>query len=468
MTPEMDSLLWRERVQLTTLGALAAALLLPHFVQVFLKYNMLDVGGVVLIVLLAFAWHRVLRVLPTSPPTDATVRHCWRVMAAVASVTLLSVLSFLFRRWYLFDVLGFAFAALCYLVVVVRREARRWQDLLGNLALASCTAVLTLTATTVAILEQWVLQWHSRNYAEAYASYQADWSEMLTYFEGLFGLLIPALCGLFAIVLLRVARQRALPVMLVLGTVVAVLGFHQIQGPAWHHYYLIMPLLGGLTAAGTILLSRQIGPKSTLLILFAGGWFLGLAPRQSNQPFANIQPHYVDLWPYHDPDADQLARLARWLDTALGPEERYCVLASGLAVNFSKLVNAWQVDPSLIDGKAAVWRQQLPEVDSRDGPPTDTLEHCSVMIVATPAQTHLHPSEQQSFLILANELLNADGVGAAYDRLDNTYPLPSGATLLVFRKRRPIGDEAIRDLRRRFYDGKGASAARYEARFGAP
>ncbi len=468
MTPGMDSLPWRERIQLTTLGAVAVVLLLPHFLQVFLKYNMLDVGGVALIVLLAFAWRRMLWVLPAPPPTDDTVRHNWSVMAAAASVTALSVLSFVFRRWYLFDVVGFAFGALCYLVVVVPRQARRWQDLLGNLALASCAAVMTLTATAVAILEQWVLQWHSRNYEEAYASYQADWSEMLAYLQGLFGLLLPALCGLFAIVLLLVGRQRALPVMLVLGTVVAVLGFHQIQGPAWHHFYLIMPLLGGLTAAGTILLSRRIGLKSTLLILFAGGWFLGLAPRHSNQPLAALQPRYVDLWPYRDPDADELARLAHWLDAALGPEERYCVLASGLAVNFSKLVNAWQVDSSLIDGKAAIWRQQVPEVDSRDGPPTDALEHCSLMIVATPPQTHLHPSEQQSFLILANELLNADEVGAAYDRLDNTYRLPSGITLVVFRKRRPIGDEAIRDLRRRFYDSKGASAARYEARFGAP
>jgi hypothetical protein len=137
------------------------------------------------------------------------------------------------------------------------------------------------------------------------------------------------------------------------------------------------------------------------------------------------------------------------------------------------LANAWQVDPSLIDGKAAVrawqdWRQPVPEVDSHDGPATNALEVCSIMIVATPAQTHLRPSEQQSVLILANEMLNADGVGAAYDRLDDTYRLPSGTTLFVFRKRRPIGDEAIRDLRRRFYDSKGASATQYEARFGPP
>jgi hypothetical protein len=468
MTPRMDSLSSRERIQLTTLGAVAAVLLLPHFLQVFLKYNMLDVGGVALIVLLTFAWRRMLWVLPGSPPTDDSVRHHWRVMAAAASVTALSVLSFVFRRWYLFDVVGFAFGALCYLVVAMPRQARCWQGLLGNIALASCAAVLTLTATTVVILEQWVLQWRNRNYEEAYASYQAYWSEMLAYLQGLFGLLLPALCGLLAIVLLLAGRQRMLPVMLVLGTIVAVVGFHQVQGPAWHHFYLIMPLLGGLTAAGTILLSRRIGLKSTLLILLAGGWFLGLAPRHSNQLLAAIQPSYVDLWPYRDPDADELARLAHWLDTALGPEERYCVLASGLAVNFSKLMNAWQVDRSLVDGKAAVWRQQVPEVDSRDGPPTNALEHCSIMIVATPEQTHLHPSEQQSFTILANEMLSADGVGAAYDRLDNRYRLPSGTTLVVFRKRRPIGDEAIRDLRRRIYDSKGTSAARYEARFGPP
>jgi hypothetical protein len=468
MTSRMDSLPWRERMQLTTLGAVAVALLLPHFLQVFLRYNMLDVGGVALIVLLAFAWHRVLSVLPASPPTEDAVRHHRRVMAAAANVTALSVLSFLFRRWYLFDVVGFAIAALCYLVVVVPRQTRCWRDLFGNIALASCAAVLTLTATTVAILEQWVLKWHSRNYAEAYASYQADWSDILAYVQGLFGLLLPALCGLFAIVLLLARRQRALPVMLVLGTAVAVLGFHEIQGPAWHHYYLIMPLLGGLTAAGAIVLSRRIGLKSTLLVLFAGGWFLGLAPRHSNQPLASIQPYYVDLWPYHDPDADELARLAHWLDTALGSEERFCVLASGQEVNLSKLVNAWQVDPSLVDGKSSVWQQNVPEVDSRDGPPTDELEHCSIMIVATPAQIHLHQSEQQSILILANEMLNADGVGAAYDRLDNTYRLPSGSTVVVFRKRHPIGDQAIRDLRRRFYDSKGASAARYEARFGPP
>ena len=181
-----------------------------------------------------------------------------------------------------------------------------------------------------------------------------------------------------------------------------------------------------------------------------------------------LQPSAVDLWPQRDADADELARLGHWLDRELGPQERYCVVASGVAVNSSLVANVWQVDASLIDGKAATRNIELPQVDTRDGPPTDALEHCSLIITATPPQHHLNPSDQQSILLLLDDLLNGRGVGAAYERLDTTFRLPSGVTLEVFRQRHPIGVDALRDLRRRFYDGKGAQASRYEQRFGAP
>ncbi|MBV8455106.1 MAG: hypothetical protein JO122_00645, partial [Acetobacteraceae bacterium] len=41
LTPALGLLDLRERIRLTALGAVAVALLLPHFLQVFLKYNML-------------------------------------------------------------------------------------------------------------------------------------------------------------------------------------------------------------------------------------------------------------------------------------------------------------------------------------------------------------------------------------------------------------------------------------------
>jgi hypothetical protein len=144
------------------------------------------------------------------------------------------------------------------------------------------------------------------------------------------------------------------------------------------------------------------------------------------------------------------------------------VVASSVAINSSLLGNVWQVDASLINGKAATRLMELPQVDSIQGPPTDALEHCSLMIAATPPQTHLNPSDQQSILLLLDDLLDKRGVGAAYERLDIEFRLPSGVTLEIFRQRHPISVDALRDLRQRFYDGKGAKATRYEQRFGTP
>ena len=94
-TPTIDQLPRRKRIGLITLGAFAALLLLPHFLQVVLRYNMLDVGGVALLVALAFAWRRMLETLQAPPSVDIP-RRASRVLAAAANVTALSVLSFLF------------------------------------------------------------------------------------------------------------------------------------------------------------------------------------------------------------------------------------------------------------------------------------------------------------------------------------------------------------------------------------
>ena len=465
LTPAIDQLPRRERLGLIALGAFAALLLLPHFLQVVLRYNMLDVGGVALLVALAFAWRCMLHTLVS--PSGDVARQASRVLATAASVTVLSVLSFLFRRWYLFDVLGFAVAALCCLIAVRPSGGRPWPDMLGDFTIAAAVSLLTAIAIATPVLMQRVLEWRYLDYAELLAPYWGGWPSVIDVFKQEFGLLVPVMCAVFAVVLLVFGRERTLPLMLVLGTLVGIFGFLQLQGPGVQHFYLMMPLLGSLVAGGAILLARKVGAKPAFFILVAAGWFLGAAPRYGG--IANsLQPIAVDLWPQRDADADELARLGHWLESALGAEERYCVVASGVAINSSLLANVWQVDTSLIGGKAAARVIELPQVDTIHGPPTDALEHCSLMITATPPQTILNPSDQQSILLLLDDLLNKRGVGAAYERLDTAFRLPSGVTLEIFRQRHPIGVDAIRDLRRRFYVGKGATESRYEQRFGTP
>ena len=128
--------------------------------------------------------------------------------------------------------------------------------MLGDLTIALAVSLLTAIAVATPVLMQRLLEGHYLNYAEAYAAYWRGWPNLTEVFKQEFGLLVPIMCAVLAVALLVFARDRTLPLMLLLGTLVAVFSFLQIQGPGAHHFYLLMPLFGGLVAAGAILLAR--------------------------------------------------------------------------------------------------------------------------------------------------------------------------------------------------------------------
>jgi hypothetical protein len=477
---------WRERIKLAALGGLAAILLLPHFLQVFLRFVMLDIGGVVLLVLLVIAWGRLLAIMLAPRRADEATGHARRVVAAAVAVSALSMGAFIFRRWYIFDVLGFAAAAAAWLAVEVLRQRPCWRPLLADLGVALATALVTAIALGPTVLGQWVVRWGQRNYAESYAAYWRDWHTVLLAAGQCFGYFVPALCCALALALIVCGRSTGLPPILLGGTALAVVGFHQVQGPSVQHFYLVMPLLGGMAAAGAILAAQWVGALPVLAGLLAVGWFLGLAPRldddqhhepvwpgserpeQNDSVLGAVQPVGIYLWPQRDANAPELARLGHWLDENVGAEAHYCIAASGVSVNTSVLANLWQVDPSLRGGAGASRAVELQQVDTRDGPPDARLRQCQVMIVATPPQTHIRPSDQQSILLLRDAMLDGLGPGRAYTKLDTVFSLPSGITLSVYRQTSPITDDELRAVRRQFYATKGNEAAHYEQRFGAP
>jgi hypothetical protein len=132
------------------------------------------------------------------------------------------------------------------------------------------------------------------------------------------------------------------------------------------------------------------------------------------------------------------------------------------------VANIWQLDGRLAGGVAQTGMRWLQQVDTRDGPADGGIKGCAVMIAASPPQAHLGPTDQQSILLVTQDLLTGTGIGQAYERLDTVFRLPSGVVLSTFRRTRPISDEELADYRRRFYEGKGAQAQRFMERFGAP
>lgn len=467
LDPGLRAAPWKERVALATLGALAAVALLPHFLEVFLHHVMPDIGGVLVLVLLLFAWRRLLRlVLRPDAATDERARAL-DLLAAGALVAMLSLLGYVFRRWYLFGVAGIGGAALLMLLAALARPARPRRAMLRDAGVAAAAALLAALTGGATVLEQWIIQWRHRNYAESYAGYWSGWPDEFAHFQGIFGLLVPLLGTALVLALLARRGEGALPFLLLAGTALSIAGFYQVQGLSAHHAYLWMPLLSGAAAAGAILAARRVGVRPVAAALLVLGALFGWAPRQPGA-LALVEPRWVDLWPHSDADMPGLVRLGHWLSETLAPDERYCVAASSPALNNGSIANVWQADPALIGQAEQTQQIGLNQVDSRDGPPDARLRQCAIMIVATPPQTHMPPAEQRSIMLVAEDLMSGTGIGQAFQRLDAAFHLPDGATLWTFRSIRPITDEELRDIRGRFYAEKGEAAARLQARFGPP
>ena len=455
----------RRQLDLVAVGAVAVLAALPAFPLAFLDSAMLDSGGVVLLAAFALLWARVLKLVCMRQAHDETTRAC-DLFATAAAIAALALLIFTFRRWYIFDVIGYSVAALLYLLAAVWRREGSFRELLRDLALAGASATLFVLVCGEWILAQWIIQADGRHYAESYAAFWLGWPEELCALYRNLGIAIPLLClaGLAGFVFRRGAG--ALPFLLLLGSLFAVAGFLCVQGMSPHHYYIFLPALAASAAAGGILIAHRMGVGIAMIALTALLCGMALAPRVG--ALAWVQPAGATLWPKRIVDAEEFRRLGHWLDGALAPEERYCLAASIWHVNGSVMSNIWQLEPSLKGGAAETREIVLPGVDTRDGPPNKRMQQCAIMFAATPPQTHLRPDDQQAILLVDHDMLTGEGIGRAFERVGEEFHLAEGLTLIAYRRMRLVSDEEVSELRRRFYATKGVRAHRFTERFGAP
>ncbi|MBV8912830.1 MAG: hypothetical protein JOZ05_07320 [Acetobacteraceae bacterium] len=454
------------RMDLIVLGGVAGFALLPIFLQTFLRSAYLDIGGVPVMVLLAFAWDRCVRLLAAPDPAVPAERRALQLISAGVAVALLSILGFVFRRWYVFDVLGFAVAAGFWIFGTLLRSGRTIGARLRDLAVMGSAALLTGLTLGAPILADWAATWQRRQFTEAYAAYWLGWGEELGRAFGAFGLIVPVACVLVLLARMFRGSARAMAFILLFGTAIGLAGFFRVEAMGYQHYYLLMPALSGAAAAACILIATRAGIFVASAFVLLAGLALTVLPRQDNA-LALLLPESVDLSPPSDPNIPELVRLGHWLNDNLGPGDGYCVLASSLRMNGSLVQEAWQADPALAHSRARTGHLWLGEVDTWQGPPAEKIQGCTIMITTTPPVTDLKASDQQSILLPREDLLAGAGIGADYAKTPATFTV-NGLTVETWKRQRPISDAELGDLRHRFFEGKGDEAARYRARFNNP
>jgi len=179
-----------------------------------------------------------------------------------------------------------------------------------------------------------------------------------------------------------------------------------------------------------------------LAVLLAVSPFL---PREQPATISEIPvPNALPAFSYQGPqrsDLMELVALRRFMDNLSAREEKTAaVVSSSFVFNGSTYDNLL---PSLgIPEQEGPKTQMIyvADVDKRDGFSWNALG-ADYLIVANPVQTHLGEGNQQVMALLAHDLLDGTGPGAAFQPLRTKFTLSNGAKIYIYERTRSVTAE---------------------------
>ncbi|MBZ5642796.1 MAG: hypothetical protein LAO19_08565 [Acidobacteriia bacterium] len=438
---------------LALISILSLALLPPLWVPVLQGYA--DVGGLLIIFAVLLLYSRA--------------DFAEQSFTGLASIALLLSLLVLFRRWYAYWVVGF-FAALAVTEALrfagdVERRLK-WKPLARNaIALGLISLLATfLAATPIAS------RMLSTDYRDIYSAYRSNraWAQNLEALEGHFGLLILALAGLGLLYSLREARRRPLVCFLCVQFVVTFALFTRTQNfvvyagtdefGGQHFYWAVATVaaLVALLAQDFFLWARGGIAKAAVLVALlavcAANFSAALLPS------ANVLLNPVEFAlpqvrqnPMVRTDLDQVRAL---LDTLTAitkdSESTIYILASSYRLNSSVVHEACMyLEPAhaALAHKIAATN----DVDKRDGFPIAFLT-ARYVVLTIPYAYHLAPEDQRVIGVLADQLVNGEGIGKSYEKMNFVFRLEDGSSLVLYKKVRALDPLDVKRLSEEFLE----------------
>ena len=403
----------------------------------------LDIGGVAIVI-------AILGIYLSRPVTQLRLSH---VVILIVLFTLLA----LFRRWYCFFIVAFfLLAGLEASIAVVRgwlsdgwRAARVAGRGIWSLGLVGLGLVLTLTT----VATPWVQRVVTTNYADAYTAYKTKeplGERIETVLENCgWGQLIAVGIGLGVLVFYRETRRVGLFVLLLAP--IMLVHFLRTQNMGTHHYYLLLPMYLLIPSLAIV---RLLGSSPHWLRVVVVLGIAGIEGLSMILMFWPVPPIDRTLFapvvsplrfpPLVRDDLPELRQLLRYVDHQVTTENgAVAVISSSPTLNTTTVQQANRsLQESLFDARRVLPTQ---EVDRVNGFPTN-LFRASIVIVATPPQTHLQQEEQQLVLIPADVLLNRKSVGRAFEKLPESFALSSGVRVHIYRRTRTITVEEFDDF----------------------
>lgn len=362
--------------------------------------------------------------------TDESRPQAARGILAGALLTLV----FLLRRYFFFFTVSFGVAA--FLALLVKRS--QWKSFL--------TMAVTGVGFSLFFGQSFVVsQVLSANYADTYSAYdQGRWIDlvMLCRYYGYIMMAVALVCVIF---LLIRPKSRYGALLCLCQPVICLFLFTRIQSHGQQHLLLYLPAFCFALAGGLELLPERRTVRWVpwaLALCTLGSSFL---PRvQPSHPSEITVPDPLPAFTYiptQRTDLAQLVALRVYVDSLSTEEQKTAaVIASSFTFNSSIYDNTLRsLNIPQSDGPTTSITY-FATVDKRDGFSWNALT-ADYLIVADPVQTHLGEDNQHILTVLAQPVLEGTGIGTAYQRLDQSFPLEDGVTVYVYERTRDITQE---------------------------
>lgn len=436
---------------LALISVVSLALLPPLWAPVLQGYA--DVGGLLIIFAVLLLYFRA--------------DFAEQSFMGLASIALLLSLLVLFRRWYAYWVVGF-FAALA-LTEALRFAANadrrpKWKTLARN-AIALGSISLLATFLMAAPIASRML---STDYRDIYSAYRSNrvWAQNIEALIGHFGLLTLALAGLGVLFSLREARRRPLVCFLCIQFVVTFALFTRTQNfvvyagtdefGGQHFYWAVATtaLFLALFAQDVFTWARAGTAKAAVLAAFlaiccanfSAAFLPGASALLSPAEFALPRARQ---YPMVRTDLDQARALLDTLtEITQGSESTIYILASSGRLNSSVVHEACMfLEPAhaALAHKIAATN----DVDKRDGFPMAFLT-ARYVVLAVPYAYHLAPEDQRVIGVLADQLVNGEGIGTSYEKMNFVFRLEDGSSVALYKKVRPLDPADVIRLSEKF------------------
>ena len=369
---------------------------------------------------------------------------------------LLMVLSFLLRRYFFFFAISFGVAALLKKLLT---ERKNWADWLSMLATGAVCSIFFAQSFIVDKIFR-------SNYGDTYSAYALGFKSDVMLFSRYFGWILLSLALIMAVFLLiRRPGARGEAVLALGQLVLCYFLFTRVQSHGQQHLLMYLP-------AVAILLSRGLGElpdwgwKRPCLWFMTGVLTLSpFLPRVQPASIAEIMlPNPLPSFSYKGPqrtDLMELVALRSYMDNLSAKEEKTAaIVASSFNFNNNTYENLL-ISLGIPEGEGPKTKMlYVSDVDKRDGFSWNVLS-ADYLITTDPVQTHLGEENQQIIALLAHDLLDGTGPGAAFRPLRQQFTLTGGVKVYIYERTRDVTAEEYRSVSDRLVEKYPDYAALY-------